>query len=635
MSTVLIIGGTGFIGKEMVKQLAGGQETLLLLVRSPEKARSALHELLPAEEADRVRLLKGDLTEPALGMEASDYEQALASDVIVHAGGTMSVTMDRETAKRMFVDGARHVGELAERIHREKGLRHLIHLVGYMSPFHDNNVDMEADVYRMDEFMKGEPEYERMKFLADLYVRQQAALCGYPLTVVNPSTVIGAKPAGVTEQTGGLGILVDAVRRGWMPVVPGGVDHWIPFVANDDMARAIVYLIRQANPDSRTVNMLEDKSAGPDMKELLTVIAQALKVKPPAVPMPVSWLRALMKAGGGKLTGIPPESLSFITDRTFRTDETKRLLKEMEAPSLGIRDVLPMVIADLDHRLTHSGCPEPAGFRRERKGDLAALVLEGSGAPWILVHGLLASADDFAPLAGLLHERSGRPVWLLDLPGFGRSPALPRHGTLDGYAAAVGAALAAAPPGATLVGHSLGANVAAVAALAMPQHGLERLILLQPVLHPPRRRRLLRLLSASPLAAKRLLRGLTAGALERAQLQDGAFADAGELPSGYAERIVRSLKSPRIAAANAELLHLLHHRLPEWTQQVPQPGDAPACIIWGGKDQAYSIPQRIAETHNVRVVPYGHQFPVSHPAATAELLSGLSQRDSHLEAAGS
>lgn len=619
MSTILIIGATGFIGKPIVKQLAGGEEKLLLLVRSPEKASAMLQMLLPEQEMGRIRLIKGDIAEPELGLCSADYEQALSSDVIIHAGGTMSITMDRAAAERMFLDSARHIAELAERLHRRRGLRHLIHLVGYMSPFRDDNIDMEADVRRMDDFMKGESEYERMKFLADLYIRQQAIRLGFPLTVVNPSTVVGAKPAGVTEQTGGLGILIDAVRRGLMPVVPGGADHWIPFVANDDLARAVAYLARHRTPASRTVNMLEDKASGPNMRELLAMIARELKVAAPVVSVPVPWLRAVMKTGVGKRMGIPPESLSFITNRTFETAETTRLLAEMDGERFNVKEVLPMVIADLDYRLAHPNRPEPEGFVRERKGDLAALVLEGSGAPWVVVHGLLGSADDFVPLAEQLHAHTGRPVWLLDLPGCGRSPSQHRRDALAGSAEAVAAALAAARPGATLVGHSLGAVVAALAAQALPPHRLERLLLLQPVLRPPRGRRLLRRLSASLPLARRLLRRLTAGALARMMLRDGVFAEAREMPDGYADHIVRSLASPRIAAANAELLGSLYRRLPNI-------GAAPASIVWGDKDKAYTVPQAVAESHHVRFVPYGHQFPVSHPVETARLLLDLDPR---------
>lgn len=42
--------------------------------------------------------------------------------------------------------------------------------------------------------------------------------------------------------------------------------------------------------------------------------------------------------------------------------------------------------------------------------------------PFILLHGLLSDGEDLFPLAQELHEKTGQPVWILDLPGLGRSP---------------------------------------------------------------------------------------------------------------------------------------------------------------------------------------------------------------------
>jgi nucleoside-diphosphate-sugar epimerase/pimeloyl-ACP methyl ester carboxylesterase len=619
MKVLFITGSTGFIGKEVLKQLTNGAEKLLLLVRSLEKAQDMLNKL-GLKDDRRISLLKGSLKEPSLGLSHTDYQRALETDVIIHAGGTMSVTLDKEIAKQTFLDGSRYLAELAERIHRAKGLDHFIHVVGYMSPNNDDNIDMKANVFDFDSFMKGESEYERMKFLADLYIRQQAKLHGYPLSVVNPSTVIGASPAGVTEQVGGLGVLVDAVRRNLMPVVPGGSSHWVPFVANDNLARIIIFLARKLKPiQSRTYNILGDKSNEPNMQELITTISHQLSLPAPGLSVPVPILRAVMKAGVGRLTGIPAESMSFVTNRSFQNKETKQLLKQMGHESLDIKGVLPQVIADLDYRLTHPNYVEPENFVRERKGNLAALVREGSGIPWVIVHGLLSSADDFVLLAEQIHKRTVNPVWLLDLPGFGRSPVMQENKVFSGYVDALCKAIEAAPSRIRLVGHSFGAVIAAKAAQAMPQ-SIEQLYLLQPVLHHPQNNTLRHRLSASIKVAKLLLRRISVGGYTRTMLREGVFAELNEIPDGYVKALKRSLSSPRIAAANAAMLHVLEHGLP-----LLEPNElfsANTSIIWGTKDKAYVLPKAFQQM-NPQFISYGHQFPVSYPEKTAELLERL------------
>ncbi|MFR3285967.1 MAG: NAD(P)H-binding protein, partial [Enterococcus casseliflavus] len=69
---ILIIGATGFIGKEIVKQLAREDVFLTLLVRNPAKARP-LQALAP----EKIALVTGDLTKENLGLNAIDHERAM------------------------------------------------------------------------------------------------------------------------------------------------------------------------------------------------------------------------------------------------------------------------------------------------------------------------------------------------------------------------------------------------------------------------------------------------------------------------------------------------------------------------------------------------------------------------------
>jgi len=80
----------------------------------------------------------------------------------------------------------------------------------------------------------------------------------------------------------------------------------------------------------------------------------------------------------------------------------------------------------------------------------------GSGAPLVLLHGLLDCAAGWKRLAEAMH----RPCYALDLPGFGDSDC-PTRNRISAYAEDVHAALSALDVHQfTLVGHSLGGAVA-------------------------------------------------------------------------------------------------------------------------------------------------------------------------------
>lgn len=83
----------------------------------------------------------------------------------------------------------------------------------------------------------------------------------------------------------------------------------------------------------------------------------------------------------------------------------------------------------------------------------------GSGAPFVFLHGFGADGPSWQPLLAALGPDSA--AVLVDLPGHGRSPALPGRCDLPALAAAVGAALSEAGiEECHLVGHSLGGALA-------------------------------------------------------------------------------------------------------------------------------------------------------------------------------
>ncbi|WP_409346837.1 alpha/beta fold hydrolase [Paenibacillus sp. MBLB4367] len=610
-------GATGYIGKHVLKRLADEIGEVLVLVRSPDKVNRLISRLGEAERK-RVKPIKGDLTMPGLGIGDEDMLRVLNANVIVHAGGPMNITLDDQTAHRTFLEAAREIAAIAERIHAGNGLSHFVHVVGYMSPFHEQNVDLTADPFDMDGNWKDEGGYERMKFKADLVIRQHALRHGYPLSVVNPSTVIGSERTGVTEQTGGFGLLVDAMRRGMMPAVPGGGDHWLPLVGIEETAAFIAALAKEPKPVNETYMLLEGREESPAIKETVGIIARELRLRKPSVSVPLPVLRKTLKSGFDKLTGIPAESLSFITRKTFDIASKERGWQAYGLRKTDIRKVLPSVVADLDYRLSHPEAAEPASFAWDRLANVAALTRAGAGTPILFLHGVMGRADQWTRLASLLPNR---PIALLDLPGCGRSPYHHAEDPLEGHVQAILDALEQAGQPVDLVGHSFGAVVAARVAAKAPDR-VRKLLLLQPAFV---RRRIIGWPKKLILRSRFLLdlymrRGLTVSSLEEMLLRNGTFRNASELPKDYIASIIRDLKSPRVRRTNGEILSILHHGPGGMPPNALEKGQI--SIIWGNADKEYAMPA--APEHIERIeLPYGHQFPLSHPEETAALVQSL------------
>ncbi|MDF2791100.1 MAG: MxaA protein [Neobacillus sp.] len=608
MKRIFIIGGTGFIGKQLVYQLLTEQVEMVLLVRSKSKAMIMFQNSAHLHEI-HLQFVEGDLTKKGLGLNAEDKQLVLKSDVIIHAGGPMDISVSEQQATSAFLNGARHVSELAQTIHVTKGLKQFIHLVGYMSPFDDHNSNVDIDVFQDGhQYLKIKNPYERTKFLADLFMRQQAKKVGYPISVVNPPTVVGASQSGSTEQVAGLGLLVKSMRKGLMPVVPGGRDYRLPLIANDALAKFIVRILNQEQPKSQTYTLVPDQQTDLHVPELLRIMSESMNKKSPAQSVPIQPIKLLMKAGGSKLTGIPADGFNFMTKRDFTNDKVKKVMGEHWFQDTSVTPFLPVVIADLDYRLTYRNHQLDNRFDRVRLGNLVVYKGDGEGKPFILFHGLLSDGEDLFPLGIQLHEKTGRPVWVLDLPGLGRSPFQKGENRMTVYLQAVKDILTHVIEGAHLIGHSFGAYVLMAAVKENYIRSQDTITLLQP---PVMKKRL----TTFPAIMKKwVIKKASMKRLEKYFLDTGMFGSAEQIPANYMTKVKRSFSSPRILNTTVQLDDWLS-KMAGLEMNAVESGHFK--IIWGNQDQAYQMPAMLG---NITRVPFGHHFPLSHPNETAHVI---------------
>ncbi|MCY7733841.1 alpha/beta fold hydrolase [Bacillus safensis] len=610
MKTVFLTGGTGFIGKQLVEELAKEDVNILLLVRSKSKAARIFQERGILKQKV-MHFIEGDLTKVDLGLSAKDMEMVLKTDVLIHAGGPMDIQATSNEAASVFLNGAKYIGELAKSIHQLKGLQHFIHVVGYMSPFDDENSRIAIDVFKEgNNYLKIKNPYERTKFLADLYIRQQATALGYPLSVINPPTIVGSSKTGSTEQIAGLGLLVTSIRRGLMPVIPGGKGYRLPLISNDEFAKFIVQVLRIEQPAIQTYTLVEDKENDPNIAELLSVMSESMNMRAPKISVPMPLMKTIMKSGVSKITNIPSDGLNFMTKRTFSNASVKNIMGGDWFKKTSVMNFIPAVVADLDYRMMDQHGEHHHLYERTLCDNTTVYQLHGEGKPFILLHGLLSDGEDLFPLAEELHEKTGQPIWILDLPGLGRSPFKREKHLLDIYLNVVKKLLEKATNGAHLIGHSFGAFILLE---ALGQGYIDKKYLIT-LLQPPVAKENAKSLNVPQWMNKWTLKLATSKMIERYLLSNGLFERTESIPEHYIEKIRNSFTSPRILNTTVQLNQLLlkndHGDFNEATKHNLH-------MIWGEYDKGYSAPSHLGK---VDVVPYGHHFPLSHPSETAALV---------------
>ncbi|WP_028559347.1 alpha/beta fold hydrolase [Paenibacillus pinihumi] len=606
MHSIFITGGSGFIGRHVLAALAKANHKLYVLVRSREKLMEAMRGI-GWNDFSLITPVQGDLTKPSLGLSSADLQLLLGVDIIIHGGGPMNILLPEKEAEQVFVQPAVEIAGLAKRIHNTNPLKQFIHVVGFKSPYTESN-NGHARQASQDQ-LHSLPPYERMKFQADYIIRQALGESGIPLAIVNPGVVIGDSHTGVTEQVGGLGILVNSVRRKLMPLTPVGDDYWLPLVHVDHVAAFIAALAQEERPINHTYYLLDQKQNTPNIIGLTKLIAKEVRVNGPIGAMPYDFTKKMLNLGAGNMLNMPKESIDFITNADFPVSSKLAIEARHDMDLSVVPASLPFVIADLDYRISHGSLHIPDPFHLNRRANLATIEKEGKGTPIILLHGTFSTSYALLPLARHLAEaKADTPIYIVDLPGFGRSPFHHAPSLLEGYEQSILDLITGIDAKVILAGHSFGGYLAAKMMEKLPDY-IQQTILLQPMLAPVSSN------YKSSRLTRTLLRWISEASLRKSMVKAQSFAHKDEIPDSYVSYIHEEFRSPRVRAATAEVMAAITR-----AAQIslhPDSWDADkVSIFWGTQEQDYKIPDAY-HRFNMTALPYAHQFPISYPKDTA------------------
>ncbi|MET8336600.1 alpha/beta fold hydrolase [Streptosporangium canum] len=551
----IVFGAAGFVGRSLVAELLRQNRRVAAAVRGPAER---LTSWLAGQRADTTGLtvVGADITAPGLGLggvEGMEVQGLEGVRDVYNAAARFAFGLSVEEARRVNVTGALNVVDWAA---TRPGLRRLVHISGY-------RVGGAAVDHRAD------GAYEASKKEADAAVRIRAGELGVPLTIVNPSSVIGP------GQFIGLASMVEDLWRRRLPALPGGSGTFLPVVESGYFARFMAALPDHEETGGEAYWVLDDGT--PELPELVSLIAGHLGVPAPRLRIPVRLLRRLPRA----LTRTDPETLSFISGDRYDTASALAFAERAGLRMPPVGEALRSWADGLIGARFGAAAPPrgPYGFRNVA-GSRTWVAGERENPEYVLLHGLPLDADSWEGV----RDRLGVPVLAADLPGMGRSAPAP---SLDDWTEALLDPVRTRP---VLVGHSFGCGPVLRYARAHPGR-VAAVVLVAPAFLQPPSGRFPRSRAAVPVL--RRMPGDRLG--ERLGVPADAIADLRR--PGAARRVVEAMRAAH--AGRPELRRVF--------DRVVEESRVPVTVVAGSDDPpAVGTPATLIQGA-------GHYPQLTHP----------------------
>ncbi len=312
----LVTGGTGFIGRHLLRELARRDGTTLVLVRpaSRERLEAFIHSI--GGQA-KLAPVAGDITEPGLGLQPSVHERLRGADIF-HLAAVYDLEAPAEANQAANVDGTRRVVELAQQV----GAR-----IHHMSSIAVAGAKWKGK-FTEDMFDEGQVldhPYYRTKFDAEKLVRES----GQRFRIYRPGLVIGSSETGVADRIDGPYYAFKLIQRlrnaipAWVPLVgfEGGELNVVPV---DFVARALDAISHRDGLDGMTFHLTD-----PNVQSLGDVTNEFCR----AAHAPQFTLRVDTRAAAM----LPPEARAMLEHWKVAQTLKRRLLEGVRVPEEALR----------------------------------------------------------------------------------------------------------------------------------------------------------------------------------------------------------------------------------------------------------------------------------------------------------
>jgi len=306
---VCVTGGTGFIGRALVRRLLAEGHEVRVLARPSSRA-----DALPALG---VEIVRGDLTDTA----ALDGAVS-GTEIVFHTAAKVSGPGTREEFFQANVTATRHVLEACSR----QTVRRVVYLSSIAVYGSARNGEIIDESTPFDANSEGRDFYSQSKIAADWLAASFPATNTLSITIVRPGIVFGPGQP--------LPVALLGFRIGRTNVIFGSPEQRFPLNYVENLVDALLLCMKPGSDSLRQYIVVDDENL---------TLGQYHRAKADADHSRAIFLPGWPVLVGGPLGGVPRRQVQrALEDRYYRT---KRIREELGwSPRVGLKEAIEQTL---------------------------------------------------------------------------------------------------------------------------------------------------------------------------------------------------------------------------------------------------------------------------------------------------
>lgn len=328
---MLLTGATGLVGRLLLEHTR--DQPVLAVARQPAKLGS------------NVKLILGDLADPAFSLEAH------SADVteIIHCAAAVRFDLPLADARAINTEAT---GRLLEFARRQPRLRKFTHASTVYVMGNDEGALPEAR-YKAGAYPNS---YEQSKAEAECLVLEAGK--DLPVQIVRLSSIAGNARTGLVRQFNHVHQLLKLLSRQIFPIAPGHPDNPIDLIAEDWTVPALWHLHEHAFAPGSIAHLCAGSRAALRLSDMLALCAKVYERPAPKL-VPLAEFDHFARRRLGPLTGRLMETLGLFLphlgrEQRFLNSET---LRRIPTPPPMVESFLPAIVRHCAFGEQVRGCP--------------------------------------------------------------------------------------------------------------------------------------------------------------------------------------------------------------------------------------------------------------------------------------